>query len=165
MNIHHSAISSEPTFRDYWAAALAYQNSKRLQLWPAYPEKTIKDEIETGLHFSAFMPDGVLAGFFSLALCDAEIWEDKEKGDAIYIHRMCVNPACKGNRLAAWFLAWAYGLRGRLRAKVCAHGYVGRQSTADTALCRMRVSAGREPPNGFSSGFVASLSKCLSGLV
>jgi len=138
MNIHHSNISSEPKFREFWAAAIAYQNSKGLQLWPAYPEKKIKGEIETGLHFSAFMPDGVLAGFFSLALCDAEIWEDKEQGDAIYIHRMCVNPACKGNRLAAWFLTWAQGY-----AEGCGRKYVRMDTWGDNPrLIRYYVECG-----------------------
>jgi len=109
MNILRSVFSSVPEFHNCWTAAVAYQRSEGLQLWPAYPEKRVNEEIQRGLHFSAFTPDGVLTGFFSLTLGDAEIWEDKEKGDAIYIHRMCVNPNCKGNRLAAWVLAWAQG--------------------------------------------------------
>jgi GNAT superfamily N-acetyltransferase len=109
MKIHRSLGSDVPQFRDYWAAAVEYQKSERLPLWPVYPEAMIDREISSGLHYSAFLPDGRLAGFFSLILADPLIWEEKERGDAIYIHRMCVNPACRGNRLAAWVLAWAYG--------------------------------------------------------
>lgn len=109
MKIHRSTLSSVAEFRNFWAAALAYQASAQLPPWSPYPEEKINDEIAAGLHFSAFMPDNVLAGFFSVALADAPIWGSKEKGDAIYIHRMCVNPACKGNNLAASVLTWAYG--------------------------------------------------------
>ena len=109
MKIHRSPSSSVPLFRDCWAAAVEYQKTANLPLWPAYPEAVIDREIGEGLHYSALLSDGQLAGFFSLVLADPLIWEEKEQGDAIYIHRMCVNPACRGNRLAAWVLAWAYG--------------------------------------------------------
>ena len=55
------------------------------------------------------MPDGILAGYFSLALSDELIWNEKEKGDAIYLHRICVNPERKGNNLTNHILSWAYG--------------------------------------------------------
>jgi GNAT superfamily N-acetyltransferase len=50
---------------------------------------------------------GDLAGFFSVALSDAQIWGDKEQGNAIYIHRMCVNPDRKGTDFTRTVLAWA----------------------------------------------------------
>ena len=109
MKIHRSTISAEGQFRDFWNAALAYQQAAQLPVWPAYPEAKIREEIGAGLHFSGFLPDGVLVGYFSLALADALVWEGKEQGDAIYIHRMCVNPACKGNNLAEAVFTWAYG--------------------------------------------------------
>ena len=34
---------------------------------------------------------------------------EKEKGDAIYLHRICVNPERKGNNLTSHILSWAYG--------------------------------------------------------
>ncbi len=109
MKIHPSISSTASEFRDFWNAALAYQKSAQLPVWPSYPEQKIKDEIQAGLHFSVFLPEGILAGYFSLALSDALIWDEKERGDAIYIHRMCVNPERKGMNLAAAVLAWAYG--------------------------------------------------------
>jgi hypothetical protein len=109
MKILRSTSFSTSEFRAFWNAALAYQKAAQLPLWPSYPEGKIKDEIQSGLHFSVFLPDNVLAGYFSLALSDELIWEEKERGDAIYIHRMCVNPMCKGKNLTASVLAWAYG--------------------------------------------------------
>lgn len=109
MKICPSAASSNNQFRDFWNAAVSYQASKQLPLWPPYPEQKIKDEIHAGLHFSAFTPDDMLAGYFSLALSDELIWGEKERGDAIYIHRMCVNPNQKGNHLTASVLSWANG--------------------------------------------------------
>jgi GNAT superfamily N-acetyltransferase len=109
MKIYRSLSSSNDVFRDFWKAALTYQKSKQLPLWPVYPEQRIKDEIHAGLHFSVVMPDDVLAGYFSIALADELIWGEKERGDAIYIHRICVNPDRKGNNLSNHILSWAYG--------------------------------------------------------
>lgn len=55
------------------------------------------------------MPDDIVAGYFSIALSDELIWGEKERGDAIYIHRICVNPDRKGNNLTMHILSWAYG--------------------------------------------------------
>ena len=104
-----STSSSESEFRDFWNAALSRQKAAGLPLWPEYPAEKIRGEIQAGLHFSVFLANDVLAGFFSLALSDEPIWEEKECGDAIYIHRMCGNPKCKGKNLAASILSWAYG--------------------------------------------------------
>ena len=109
MKIQPSTAASENKFREFWSAAIAYQVAKQLPLWSPYPEQKIKDEIQAGLHFSVFTPDDVMAGFFSLALSDALIWGEKERGDAIYIHRMCVNPDRKGSNLTTTVLSWAYG--------------------------------------------------------
>jgi hypothetical protein len=117
VKIQRSSISSENQFRDFWTAAVSYQKSAQLPLWPSYPEEMIQNEIRAGFHFSAFLPDGILLGYFSLALSDALIWGEKERGDAIYLHRMCVNPACKGNNFSASILMWAYGFAAGSRKK------------------------------------------------
>lgn len=49
MKISPSKLSAEGEFREFWIAALAYQKTKRLPLWPSDPEKTIRDEIAGGL--------------------------------------------------------------------------------------------------------------------
>ncbi len=109
MKIYRSSSSSNEMFRDFWNAALTYQESRQLPLWPAYPEQKIKDEIHAGLHFTLVMADHVPAGYFSIALTDKLIWGENERGDAIYIHRICVNPDRKGNNMTTHILSWAYG--------------------------------------------------------
>jgi ribosomal protein S18 acetylase RimI-like enzyme len=154
MTIRPSSMFSESKFRDFWAAALAYQKREGLQIWPAYPEKALREEIEARRHFSAFTPEGVLAGYFSLALSDVEIWSEKEKGDAIYIHRMCVNPECKGSRLAAWALAWAHGY-----AAGCGRKYVRMDTWGDNPrLIGYYVACGFRQAGNRQMGGVRDLS-------
>lgn len=107
MHIFHSKLVDIDVFRDFWNAALSYQRQNKLPLWPSFPKWNIEQEIQSGLHFSVRSVDGALTGYFSLALSDHVIWESKECGDAIYIHRMCVNPDRKGGNLTSSVLAWA----------------------------------------------------------
>ena len=108
MRIHRSAQSDVGMFRDFWESAISYQQTRNFPLWPPYPEAMIVEEIRSGHHFSACFADGDLAGYFSVALSDAQIWREREQGNAIYIHRMCANPRRKGSNLASSVLAWAY---------------------------------------------------------
>lgn len=107
MRIRPSTQLDVHTFLEFWDSALAYQKVRQLPLWPPFPEGRIKEEVQAGLHFSSECSDGVLAGYFSVALSDELIWAGEEQGDAIYIHRMCVNPLRKGSNLARSVLAWA----------------------------------------------------------
>ena len=109
MIIQKSRRSSLKEFENFWAAALAYQKERHLPLWSPFPEATISSEMGEGRHFSGFISGDVLAGFFSVTHSDPAIWGEAERGDAIYIHRMCVNPACKGNNFTARVLSWACG--------------------------------------------------------
>lgn len=117
MEFRGSLQSDIPAFRRFWNAALDYQQARQLPLWPLFPEAQIEREIRSGLHFSSDFPDGALAGYFSVALSDRLIWAGKERDDAIYIHRMCVNPTRKGSNLASSVLAWARGHAASLGRK------------------------------------------------
>jgi GNAT superfamily N-acetyltransferase len=108
MIIVRSSAGDEPRFREFWDAALAKQKASGIPLWPNYPANLIGEELSAGLHYSVFDSSKTLAGCFSLALADPLIWSE-EKGDAIYIHRMCVNPSSRGHGLAGHVLSWAYG--------------------------------------------------------
>jgi hypothetical protein len=109
MIIQKSQRSSLKEFERFWQAALAYQTERNLPLWSPFPEATITIEINESRHYSGFVSGNTLAGFFSITLSDPVIWGEAERGDAIYVHRMCVNPALKGNHFAGQALAWAGG--------------------------------------------------------
>lgn len=108
MKIYLRSQSDVMKFRGFWMSAISYQRAGNFPLWPSYPESQISEEIESSRHFSAYLEDGDLAGYFSIALTDSLIWGDKEQGSAIYIHRMCVNPNRKGSNFTSEVLFWAY---------------------------------------------------------
>ncbi len=103
-------------FREYWDAAVAYQTRYGVARSPVFPDSIIAGEIGVERHFMALRDDEVCAGFFSVTASDRGIWGERDRDDAIYIHRMCVNPLAKGGSLASDALKWAYGYaagRGR----------------------------------------------------
>lgn len=95
--------------RRYWDSARSYQMERGLPSWGEFPADLIAWEISQELHFTAYDYDSECIGYFSLATSDPEIWGEHEKGDAIYIHRMCVNPAKRGKSFTAHVLSWARG--------------------------------------------------------
>jgi predicted GNAT family N-acyltransferase len=109
MIIQKSKCSSLKEFETFWRAALTYQKERNLPLWSPFPEATISDEINESRHFSGCVSGNTLAGFFSITFSDPMIWGEAERGDAIYVHRMCVNPALRGDHFAGQVLAWACG--------------------------------------------------------
>ncbi len=109
MVIQKSQPRSLKEFEGFWQAALAYQKERSLPLWSAFPEATISDEINESRHFSGFVSRNILAGYFSVTFSDSIIWGEAERSDAVYVHRMCVNPAVKGNHFAGQVLTWACG--------------------------------------------------------
>ena len=51
--------------------------------------------------------DSTLAMVFSVRYTDKIIWRDLDKGDALDLHRIVVNPAFKGQKLFGIILDWA----------------------------------------------------------
>jgi GNAT superfamily N-acetyltransferase len=151
MIIRKSQLNSLKEFERFWQAALAYQTERNLPLWSPFPETMILDEIGDGRHFSGFVSGNILAGFFSVAHADPFIWGDQDRGDAIYIHRMCVNPDFKGHNFAAKVLAWACDYAAARKCKFvrmdtwaktrslvdyyvrCGFNYIGDKKLSDTS--------------------------------
>jgi len=50
--------------------------------------------------------DGEIVMAFSVCYTDRVIWREKEDGSSIYLHRVVVNPAFKGQRLFGELLRW-----------------------------------------------------------
>ena len=95
-------------FYKLWQQAIAYHIENDYPIFPVFPREQIWNEIEEGLHYSVYSKKDKFIGFFSLALEDYIIWEELEKGDAVYIHRMCSNRKFKEYNLSKIVLDWAY---------------------------------------------------------
>lgn len=86
--------------------SVAYQEKKGYPVWKNYDKQAIIHDVEQKNQYKVVV-DSTLAMVFSVRYSDKIIWRELDKGDALYLHRIVVNPACKGQKLFGVILDWA----------------------------------------------------------
>ncbi len=89
--------------------AIAYIKRKGFIGWNSYDKKFVLLDIENKLQFKIVTKNDILC-IFSICFSDALIWREKENGDAIYLHRIAVNPSFKGQKQFEKVLYWTINL-------------------------------------------------------
>lgn len=85
--------------------AIRFQQSKGFPAWVGFDKKVLAKDIQNGNHYKLVV-DSQITIVFSVCYSDRIIWRHMEKGDAVYLHRIVVNPAFRGQRLFAAILNW-----------------------------------------------------------
>lgn len=88
--------------------AIRYQKENNYIGWPDMDRKFIEADIQNGLLYKV-VSDHTILGIFCVCYTDQLIWRDKEKGDAIYLHRIVLNRAHSGSKIFNTVLDWAIG--------------------------------------------------------
>ncbi|HEX2609090.1 MAG TPA: GNAT family N-acetyltransferase [Flavisolibacter sp.] len=96
--------------------AIAYQKANGYIGWNSYDKDFIRKDIEQQLLFK-MMRSGQVCCIFSLCFSDAFIWRGMENGEALYLHRLVVHPAHRGNKNFQTVLEWAIQLAGKRQLK------------------------------------------------
>ncbi|WKZ59604.1 MAG: GNAT family N-acetyltransferase [Cyclobacteriaceae bacterium] len=86
--------------------SVAYQEKNGYPVWRNYDKQAIIHDMEQKNQYKVVV-DSTLAMVFSVRYTDKIIWRELDKGDALYLHRIVVNPACKGQKLFGVILDWA----------------------------------------------------------
>ncbi len=86
--------------------AIAFQKEHKYIGWTSYDKAFIKADVENGLLFK-LLKEGDIVCIFSVCFSDALIWRAREKANAVYLHRLVVNPAYRGGNTFNSILAWA----------------------------------------------------------
>jgi len=89
--------------------AVKYQKRNNYPDWEGYDKKVFQQDIADKLQYKIVIKNSI-ACIFSIRFSDKIIWRDKDKNDAIYIHRIAVNPDFKGQKQFQKILAWAINL-------------------------------------------------------
>lgn len=76
------------------------------RVWDKIDEIKLKSDIKNRLHYKIVRNDRII-GIFSVQYSDPFIWRERDKGDAVYLHRIAADPACKGEKQFAKVLNWA----------------------------------------------------------
>jgi N-acetylglutamate synthase-like GNAT family acetyltransferase len=107
--IHHvenTQMSDAELIFQLFEHSIQYQEKKGYPVWRNYDRNAIIRDIENGNQYKVVI-DGTMAIVFSVAYNDKIIWRDRDKADAIYLHRIVVNPVFKGQKLFGKILDWS----------------------------------------------------------
>jgi len=89
--------------------AILFQERNHYKGWSNYDKDFIQSDIKKGLSYK-IVTNGQVICIFSICYSDALIWNQKEKGDAIYLHRIVSNQQFKGERVFQQILDWVIQL-------------------------------------------------------
>jgi len=86
--------------------SILYQQRKGYTTWENYDKGAIIKDIENKNQYKIII-NSTPAIIFSACYTDKLIWREMDKGESIYLHRIVVNPECKGQKLFGIILEWA----------------------------------------------------------
>ena len=76
------------------------------KVWDSIDKEALQNDINKKLQFKLETDIDILC-IFSIQYSDPYIWRDRDKNDAIYLHRIVVDPKFKGLKLFKKVLIWA----------------------------------------------------------
>ena len=86
--------------------AMDLQGKNGYKVWSGIDKIALEKDIENGLQYKIVRDNDILC-IFSVQHNDPLIWRDRDQNDAIYLHRIVVNPNFKGQRQFEKVLNWA----------------------------------------------------------
>ena len=107
MNILNSTIDDIDEIFRLYAIATNYQKDKFSgNIWPEFERNLVKTEIQEKRQFKLIINNSI-ACVWAITFSDPQIWEEKDKDPAIYIHRIATNPDFRGQEFVTKIVSWA----------------------------------------------------------
>ncbi|MBL7991851.1 MAG: GNAT family N-acetyltransferase [Candidatus Kapabacteria bacterium] len=91
----------------FFEEAISYQKRKQYKVWNGYDKGALQRDIEAKLQYKVVDNDANILCVFSVCYADPVIWREKEQQNAIYLHRIVVNPQHKGQKQFEKIVDWA----------------------------------------------------------
>ena len=107
-NIVNCLLSDADEVLSLYQSARELQTSKGMVVWPVFRKDFIENEIREQRQWKLFIGDSIACNW-AITFSDIEIWGEKHKDDAIYIHRIATNPLFRGNSYVDTIVSWAKG--------------------------------------------------------
>jgi len=104
--IVNTEIKDLPLIVQLFEDSIVYQERHGYPTWKNYDTNAIVRDIENKNQYKAINDEGT-GIVFSVGYTDKIIWREKDDGSSIYLHRIVVNPAFKGQKLFGHILDWA----------------------------------------------------------
>lgn len=86
--------------------AMKLQGQNGYKVWNNIDKAALEKDIENNLQYKIVKGNDILC-IFSVQYNDPFIWRDRDRNDAIYLHRIVVNPTFKGQKQFENVLNWA----------------------------------------------------------
>lgn len=107
MEIKNCTISDiDEIFRLYKIASDYQKEKKKVVVWPDFKRSLVETEINENRQWKMII-DGEIVCIWAIAFQDEQIWEEKNKDSAIYIHRIATNPNFRGRDFVSKIVAWS----------------------------------------------------------
>jgi len=104
--IENCLIGDADNILSLYQSARDLQISKGMVVWPIFEKGFIENEINELRQWKLVIEDDTVCNW-AITFSDKEIWEEKDKKDSIYIHRIATNPGFRGNRYIHKIVKWA----------------------------------------------------------
>lgn len=106
IEILHTEMSDLEEIFQFFERSIQYQEKKGYPVWKNYDKQAIIKDIEDKNQYKVVV-DSTTSIVFSVRYTDKVIWRALDTGDSIYLHRIVVNPECKGQKQFGIILKWA----------------------------------------------------------
>ncbi|HEX7917861.1 MAG TPA: GNAT family N-acetyltransferase [Gemmatimonadales bacterium] len=106
MQIVHSTNADLDRIFALYDAGTAYQKAMGGKQWQGFERALIEQEIAEGRQYK-LLSEGRIVGVFALTFDDKILWGDRSTDPAIYIHRIAIDPAFRGQGSVPRIVAWA----------------------------------------------------------
>ena len=103
--IKNTSLTDLEFIYELFEHSIQYQERNGYPVWRGYDKGALIKDLENKNQYKVII-DSIIGIVFSVCYADKILWREMEKGDAIYIHRMVVNPKCKGQKLFGVVLDW-----------------------------------------------------------
>ena len=104
--IHNTEKNDLPLIFEFFEHSIHYQEKNGYPVWRHYDKNVVVKDVEDKNQYKIIV-DSIPAMVFSVRYNDKLIWRDLDQDDAIYLHRIVVNPEFKGRKLFGTILEWA----------------------------------------------------------
>lgn len=105
MDFVHSTQKDFNTIFYFYDLAIEFQKQKFNKHWLGFDADVIKKEIAENRQWKIII-NHKIACIFAISFNDEDIWKEKNKDKAIYIHRIVTHPDFRGMGLVKNIVAW-----------------------------------------------------------
>ena len=107
MQIENVTITDIDQIYNFYRIASEYQKAKKkVIVWPDFNRNMVETEIAEDRQFKMLI-NKVVVCIWAITFNDEQIWEEKNKDSAIYIHRIASHPDFRGKKFVHQIVDWA----------------------------------------------------------